>query len=719
MYDGEDMTGLTELLEKFLSSLKAKDLHDYRQQIPIFYDFLKSREIGLRDVSKEIIEDYKIYLLGRRGNYGLYFGAFRIHKCLMSLNTFYSWLKNKGIVRDNPLYGLGGPEGIVEELQARIDERHLEFKRRNSSIVSGEKIMAVYREHLRLYYKNVDGRRRFKLAMQAVYDYAAKIGRTIQELEKKDIPGLLEYIADIERYPSLKFASKTLMNYFHVVRVFFQWLHDEGYRDDNLLSDLNRENMLDFITDKQARDAAKSKSRQYSVKEIFKAYGNYLKKLFKHYSDMSHCMIDLKFFLRFILTRNKTLYSVDEADIEAFKKYIMDYEYLPGVYYTATGQASRVHRVKRFYDWFVINGHRKENPLKGFEMLHYRRSIQEQCGNRKRGKRVYDNIPEPFKNAFEGAGKFLRGLGFNEKTIVRHEQGWRYFFSYLEKAGVESLKDVDETVLNAYQLYLPEQTARATARLKRGAISSHLISVKRLFQYLARFKFLPRDPTFCIQLPKMTHCLPTNGMEDSEIRRLIAQINVETSKGIRDRAIVEVLYSTGVRANELRHIKVTDINFQSGLVRINVPKGGENYQRVIPIGRIACMWVQKYINEVRLINNHSSEEYLFIGQDGKKPLHSTAVLMAIKGYLLKAGIKRHIVTHSFRVSCATGMLKGDADIKHVQEQLGHVTIQSTEKYIRLLPKDLKEVHKRTHPREKRAVEENTCKSSQNMSTIKI
>jgi site-specific recombinase XerD len=313
--------------------------------------------------------------------------------------------------------------------------------------------------------------------------------------------------------------------------------------------------------------------------------------------------------------------------------------------------------------------------------------------------------------------------------------------------------------------------------------------LKRLFSYLSRFRHIPRDPACAIELPKNPRGLPTSNIKEREVQLLLESVSTENPLGLRDRAILETLYSTGVRNKELRYVKAQDIDFEMGLLRVNNPKGGALYQRVIAIGKTALYWVQQYLRKSRplllkwrngergngeggigetfvnksfpkpfqktLTGSHAvlgtacdqkklrkksyppvtasdqktltgekvlngekalngknfkmqhwrESDYLFLNKAGGQ-MSATGLLGVVKNALLRARIRNpSIVTHSFRVACATGMLKGKgqsmkgADIKWVQEQLGHTNIQSTSKYLRLVPGELKRIHTLYHPRE--------------------
>jgi integrase/recombinase XerD len=225
--------------------------------------------------------------------------------------------------------------------------------------------------------------------------------------------------------------------------------------------------------------------------------------------------------------------------------------------------------------------------------------------------------------------------------------------------------------------------------------------VKALFEYLRLSLRVQHDPTHVIELPKVGKGIPHVLMSRHEVEKLLALPDVATPMGVRDRAIMEVFYSSGLRLNELCHLKEEDLLFQEGMVRVMVPKGGPSKQRVVAIGRTACEWVRRYLDEARpVIVGKNKPEYLFINSEGGS-LQKQNLVNVMRNYRLKAGFKKQITTHSFRVTCATEMLRNRADIRYVQAQLGHESLKSTQIYARVLPTDLKKVHQRTHPRERR------------------
>jgi integrase/recombinase XerD len=243
-----------------------------------------------------------------------------------------------------------------------------------------------------------------------------------------------------------------------------------------------------------------------------------------------------------------------------------------------------------------------------------------------------------------------------------------------------------------------------------------IFSMKLFFSYLIRFEYLRNDPSYDIEMIKEQSGLPHTCMSEEEIKKLLEKPLLDASPlTLRDKAILEVLFSTAIRANELCSLEMGDIDYHGGLIRINTPKGGASFQRVVPIGEAAVKYLKIYLRDARPVLQRGDAKALFVSYSGRR-LNNEGVLNVVKKYVFECGIKKHITTHSFRVTCATLMLKNGADIRYVQEQLGHRRITSTQKYTRLQPIDLKSIHRKCHPREKdmareRALEEKEAKNS--------
>jgi integrase/recombinase XerD len=248
-----------------------------------------------------------------------------------------------------------------------------------------------------------------------------------------------------------------------------------------------------------------------------------------------------------------------------------------------------------------------------------------------------------------------------------------------------------------YQTFLNQWRDREGNLMSPSRIIHHLSGLKHLLRYLGQYGLLTKDLSLVVKYPKSTRGLPTAGMTHKEVITLIEKPGYYNERSIRDRTLLELFYSSGARLNEITQLKLKHINLSSGMIRIDTPKGGKEYERVIPIGKKAREWIDNYLRKVRKKYATPQSTHLFINAKGN-PYSTSYIGKIIKNYLSKKELKQKIVTHSFRVSCATEMLRKGANVKVVQEQLGHRSIQSTERYLRLVPGDLKKAHTKYHPR---------------------
>ena len=237
--------------------------------------------------------------------------------------------------------------------------------------------------------------------------------------------------------------------------------------------------------------------------------------------------------------------------------------------------------------------------------------------------------------------------------------------------------------------------------VSNGFKAGKLFAMQLFFRFLVRFDCLAKDPSVDLESIRYEDGLPRTCMNEKEVFELLEQPHLNGDPlTIRDKAIMEVLFSTGIRSNELCSLNLEDIDQQQELVRINHPKGGKTFQRVIPIGKTALDYLNLYLVQARPRLENGDPKALFLSYRGHRLINDT-VLNLVKKYKFKSGLRKDITTHSFRVTCATLMLKNGADIRYVQEQLGHKRITSTQIYTRLTPIDLKRIHSRTHPRERK------------------
>jgi integrase/recombinase XerD len=284
--------------------------------------------------------------------------------------------------------------------------------------------------------------------------------------------------------------------------------------------------------------------------------------------------------------------------------------------------------------------------------------------------------------------KLERSLSQNSIDAYQRDVEKLAQYSLLSGLSVSPLQ-VTASFLQSFIAYLNElgMSAYSQARILSG--------IKAFYKYLLFEQLLQHDPTELIESPKLGRKLPDT-LDFHEIELLFNAIDLSTTEGARNRAMLEVLYSSGLRVSELTNLKRAHIYFDAGFLRV-VGKG--NKERLVPIGREAMKYLKIYIDELRptIRVQKSGEPYVFLNRRGSK-LTRVMVFMVIKQLAAKIGLKKTISPHTFRHSFATHLIEGGADLRAVQEMLGHESITTTEIYTHLDRDYLKQVIREFHPR---------------------
>ena len=669
--------------------------------VRFFIRYLKINALTIKMLTQHHFESYKEWLLSLRNENGFFYKHSWVLANLGATRTFGNWLTREGHLEKSPFFPFCSKRLEKELLLFHKKSRKRYLKQRQWTL-SDTDLVQYYLKSVKTFVSNRHFKELKEKALLNLLHFVQKQSLSLLKLNETHIKQLRLEWYSLEFYPCLPPTDRCIFNWIKAVRSFYRFIYEEGYSQKAMFQEWEDDLLFKHIKEEREKIALEKtlKKRRYSIKEILKAYQKYLKKIYVSYDSCEHHYQYLKAFIRFVVGQGKSFYTVDQKLIAQYEHHLLHYEYQPGRYYTPGCQTTRLLSIKRFYDWFVFRNYDGHHPLKDFIAIPYKKKIAEIFMKRGENRPVLVHVPDAFKSVYRSLLAHERQLGLSNATLDYHERGFRIFFLYLEKVGIEDLKEVDEQVLEDYQHYVHQLKGRQKQQLSAQTRGKYLSSVKTLFNYLLRFRYLEKNPTHCITLPKVNQGLPTVGLTDQEVKKLLKAKEPVTDQEIRDRALLETLYSTGVRSNELRCLCVQDVDLGSGLLRVNVPKGGENYQRVVPIGREACRWIRRYLGEVRS-KQKTSVESLFLNKYGMGISNQT-ILNTVKTYaLLKGGLWKNVVTHSFRVSCGTEMLKNSADLKYVQQQLGHRSISSTERYMRLVPMDLKKIHMKCHPREKR------------------
>ena len=294
--------------------------------------------------------------------------------------------------------------------------------------------------------------------------------------------------------------------------------------------------------------------------------------------------------------------------------------------------------------------------------------------------------------------KLERGL--SENSIDAYLRDAEKLYQYIDLTEPSLLpKDITEKHLHNFLQYIGELglAAHSQARIISG--------LKGFFKYLINEDIILNDPTELIEGPKLGRKLPDT-LNYPDIEKILESFNMSSHEGLRNRTMLEILYSSGLRVSELINLQITNVFFDIGFLRV-IGKG--NKERLVPIGRDALKYLTLYLNEVRgkkmnkegVVLNikipSSSENYIFLNHRGK-PLTRVWIFLIIKEAVINAGIEKVVSPHTFRHSFATHLIEGGADLRAVQEMLGHESITTTEIYTHLDRDYLRQTLIDFHPR---------------------
>ena len=284
---------------------------------------------------------------------------------------------------------------------------------------------------------------------------------------------------------------------------------------------------------------------------------------------------------------------------------------------------------------------------------------------------------------------------YSEYTVKGRRVHIGFFLTWCEERGITEPVDVTRTVLESYQRYVFHYRKKNGEPLGFTAQHARLVPLRVWFKWMARQRYLLHNPASELELPRTGHRLPKHVLTAKEAELVIAQPDVHDPLGLRDRALLETLYSTGMRRLELSRLKLYDLDLQRGTVFIRSGKG--NKDRVIPLGERAILWVRKYLDQARpQLATEPDDRTLFLSNAGETfSLDHLSDL--VRGHVEAANIGKQGACHLFRHTMATLMLEGGADIRFIQAMLGHARLDTTQIYTQVSIRQLKEIHTATHP----------------------
>lgn len=288
--------------------------------------------------------------------------------------------------------------------------------------------------------------------------------------------------------------------------------------------------------------------------------------------------------------------------------------------------------------------------------------------------------------------------GLSLHTIKGAKSVLKQVATFLQTIGLEDVTQFDSTAIARYREELAwRPTSKGTPLTTRSQLEQ-LGHISAFSRFLVKENWLLVNPAAGITRPRKPRRLPRAIMEPKDVELMMAQPDMRTARGYRDRAILEVLYSTALRREEIANLFITDVDCEGGYVFVREGKGAKD--RVVPLGRSACDLVRAYIVGVRREwPGADRDRHLFLNRWGKG-MTPNAVWHVVSRTAKKAGLEKRVSTHTFRHTCATHMVRNGAPIRQLQEMLGHASLETTQLYARVTINDLHAMHKRFHPRER-------------------
>jgi len=275
-----------------------------------------------------------------------------------------------------------------------------------------------------------------------------------------------------------------------------------------------------------------------------------------------------------------------------------------------------------------------------------------------------------------------------KNTIHAYRADLNLYLDFIDQRGIVVLSKVTKNDIIEFMLFQKAQGISSVS------ISRRLAAIRMFHRFLARERVLKSDPTTLIDSPKLWKKIPET-LSLNEVETLISQPDLHSQQGARDKAILETLYATGMRVSELSNLKTNNVNLDIGFLRC-IGKG--NKERIIPLGKKAIHAINRYLEFSRkYFLKQKISDFLFISRSGAK-LSRQSVWKLVKRYALEAKIKKSIKVHTLRHSFATHLLERGADLRSVQEMLGHSDISTTQIYTHIDKERLKTTHKMFHPR---------------------
>jgi integrase/recombinase XerD len=331
-----------------------------------------------------------------------------------------------------------------------------------------------------------------------------------------------------------------------------------------------------------------------------------------------------------------------------------------------------------------------------------RRTQAQRGGNERRPDHFDRSAPDALALWRDAYIESLGARNYAEGTLAGRHDALKVFLAWAAERDLTRAGQITRPILESYQRWLWRCTKANGQRLGWSTQRNRLGVLKDFFRWVTRQDVILHNPASEVELPRMEKRLPQDVLTPSEVGRLLAVPDTSDPLGVRDRAMLELFYSTGIRRTELCRIDLPDLNTERLTLHVRLGKGKKD--RVVPVGQQAIAWLERYLKEVRpRLCLDTRTQALFLTGYGEN-FNPDVVSRMVAAWLEKAGLKRKGCCHVLRHTCATHMLENGADIRFIQQLLGHEKLDTTAIYTEVSIKQLQEVHARCHPSAKAAGE---------------
>ena len=324
------------------------------------------------------------------------------------------------------------------------------------------------------------------------------------------------------------------------------------------------------------------------------------------------------------------------------------------------------------------------------------RTLTPKRRRRRQGGKRCDPAPgNPLHGWLDAWCEWALVAGYAERTVSTRRTGVRRLIVWLDERGIAQPQEITRPMIERYQRHLYQYRKTNGAPLSVSAQLGALNALVVWLRWMVRQHHLAHNPAADLERPRKPKVLPQTVLSVQQVAAILDQADATTLLGVRNRAVMEVFYSSGVRRMEMIALKLYDLDIERGILMVRQGKGRKD--RFIPIGQRACKWVDKYLMEVRpeLLSGH--DDHTMFLDDFGAPMSAYFVGDMVRRHVQGAGITTPGACHVFRHAMATHMLEGGADLRFIQAMLGHASVATTQIYTQVSMGKLKEVHEATHP----------------------